>query len=68
MTTKLKPVQSITWVMTGPEFKALLLRIGITQEAAADRLTRNPSTIRRWIAGKNPIPKVALRKIERWES
>jgi len=53
--------------MTGPELKALLDKLGLKPSEAADRLTRLPSTIRRWINGEVPIPKVALRKIEGWK-
>ncbi|NVZ11281.1 helix-turn-helix transcriptional regulator [Allochromatium humboldtianum] len=53
--------------MTGNELRALLRRIGLTQQEAANRCDVTLRTIQNWIADRSPIPELAaqaLRKIE----
>jgi hypothetical protein len=42
--------------MNGDELKVTLKRLGLSQVGAARFLGHDGSTVRRWIAGKFPIP------------
>jgi transcriptional regulator with XRE-family HTH domain len=46
--------------MTGPEFKATLKRLGLSQHELSRRLGLAPSTVNRWAKGDGPVPQYAV--------
>lgn len=54
--------------MTGNELRALLRRIGLTQQEAANRCDVTLRTIQNWIADRSPIPELAAQALRQIES
>jgi len=44
--------------MTGPELRATLERLGLSQAALARELGKHPDSVMRWCNDKVPVPKM----------
>jgi len=45
--------------MTGPELRAALKSLNLSQRSLAERLGVLPQTVNKWAQGKLPVPKYA---------
>lgn len=53
--------------MTGAELRAARLALGIGTPTFGRRLGVNPRTVRKWEAGKFPVPRMAEIVVEMWQ-
>jgi hypothetical protein len=52
--------------MTSKQFRELIAKAGLNQLQAAEVLEISPRTMRRYVAGKGPVPKMAVWTIVRY--
>lgn len=50
--------------MTGPEFRAALKSLGLSQRSLAEHLGVRTSTVNRWAMGELPVPQYAAYVLE----
>jgi transcriptional regulator with XRE-family HTH domain len=58
--------RSTLFAMTGRQLRRGLKQLGISQMELARRLHVAPSTVRRWIADRTPIPHAVALLLKEW--